>query len=148
MKSLLLASLALLTVLPFQLRAENGNVRVNGRVQLRADVDVPFSADAPIPGPAPTVTDPPPVPGPVTTQPPVYQYSEPVYQHEYVPQFQTRIRYRLRLQPARFYYQPYVAYEPVPQQFAVPCLDCPTGLSLLGGRRERLDIRYRYRSGW
>ena len=141
--------LTLLTLLvPTLLLANDGTVRVNGRVQLRADVDVPFAADAAIPGPVETPPAPP-APGPVTTSPPVYQYEQsPIYQ--YAPQFQARVRYRLRVQPARLYYQPYVQYEPSPVLLGDPCL---TGFSggFLGARglgRERLDIRYRYRSGW
>lgn len=148
-----LIALTLLTLLPFQLYAGEwasgaaGNIRVEGRVRLRADIDQPFSAEAQIPGPA--ATDP--APTPVQVQPaPVYQYTEPapVYQHDYlVPQYQARLRYRLRVQPARFYFQPYVAYEPAfPAAFADPCLAGFGGGFL--GRRERLDIRYRYRSGW
>jgi len=153
-------ALALLTVLPFQLRAsEPGTVRVDGRVRLRADIDAPFSADAAIPAPAAQFNDTPPAPGPVTTQPPVYQYSEPapIYQHEYVPQLQARVRYRLRVRPAQLYYQPVVQYEPVaPVLLGDPCLagsygylGAPRfgGLGL-GLGRERIDVRYRYRSGW
>lgn len=145
----ILLTLALLTVFPLVLFADQGNVNVQGRVLLRANVDVPFSADAPIPGPPATqFNDAPPAPGPVTTHPaPAYQYEQaPTY--EYTPTYQTRVRYRLRVQPARFYYQPVVSYEPtMPVLFGDPCL---TGLGggFLGARRERLDIRYRYRSGW
>ena len=154
--SRLIFAVALLTVLPFQLRAnEPGSVQIQGRVRLRADIDQPFSAEAQIPAAQVQVAEPPAPPAPSVqyVEPPAVRYEAPqvVYEAPQV-QFIPRVRYRLRMRSA-FYYQPYTSYEPVYQpqavQFADPyCPTCPQFGGFSGIGRQRVDIRYRYRSGW